>query len=89
MVAKFISFDWPNPEIGWEMADSHLIILFQALQMRSCICNICVLFYRTHRNLHSHTEKAPMTKSHYQVTGYGQVSGICIVQITITQSDAL
>lgn len=26
----------------------------------------------THRNLHSHVQKAPMTQAHYQVTGYGE-----------------
>ena len=47
-------------------------------EMYDCIHSISSLLYRTHRNLHSHTEKAPMTKSHYQVTGYGQVGGICL-----------
>lgn len=28
----------------------------------------------TKRNLHSHSEPAPMTKKHLQVTGYGEVS---------------
>lgn len=29
---------------------------------------------RTGRNLHSHVHEAPMTKKHFQVTGYGMVS---------------
>lgn len=29
---------------------------------------------RTKRNIHSHREVAPLTKKHYQVTGYGEVS---------------
>lgn len=28
----------------------------------------------TRRNLHSHRESAPITKKHYQVTGYGEVN---------------
>lgn len=30
--------------------------------------------FRTTRNLHSHLHEAPMTKKHFQVTGYGIVS---------------
>lgn len=30
---------------------------------------------QTKRNVHSHQEMAPMTKKHYQVTGYGEVRG--------------
>lgn len=29
---------------------------------------------QTKRNLHSHRETAPLTKKHFQVTGYGEVS---------------
>lgn len=28
----------------------------------------------TRRNLHSHNQMAPLTKKHFQVTGYGEVS---------------
>lgn len=28
---------------------------------------------QTRRNLHSHRELAPLTKKHFQVTGYGEV----------------
>ena len=35
---------------------------------------ICVGPFRTTRNLHSHVHEAPMTKKHFQVTGYGIVS---------------
>lgn len=28
----------------------------------------------TKRNLHSHKEIAPLTRTHFQVTGYGEVS---------------
>lgn len=31
---------------------------------------------QTKRNLHSHMEQAPVTKKHYQVTGYGEVSAL-------------
>lgn len=31
--------------------------------------------FRTTRNLHSHLHEAPLTKKHFQVTGYGIVSG--------------
>lgn len=30
--------------------------------------------FRTSRNLHSHYHEAPLTRKHYQVTGYGIVS---------------
>lgn len=33
-----------------------------------------LLTSRTSRNLHSHYHEAPLTRKHYQVTGYGIVS---------------
>lgn len=47
------------------------------------LISICVFYdffflfwggFRTTRNLHSHLHEAPMTKKHFQVTGYGIVS---------------
>lgn len=35
---------------------------------------LSVLTSRTSRNLHSHYHEAPLTRKHYQVTGYGIVS---------------
>jgi Dolichyl-phosphate-mannose--protein O-mannosyl transferase len=29
--------------------------------------------FTTRRNIHSHKEMAPISKKHYQVTGYGEV----------------
>lgn len=40
---------------------------------------------RTGRNLHSHIHEAPMTKKHFQVTGYGMVSTF----IAVTSSDCV
>lgn len=38
-------------------------------------------FSRTGRNLHSHLHEAPMTKKHFQVTGYGIVSMCSVIRI--------
>jgi dolichyl-phosphate-mannose--protein O-mannosyl transferase len=38
---------------------------------------------QTHRNLHSHREQAPMTKKHYQVTGYGEVRSVQFLRSNI------
>lgn len=36
---------------------------------------------QTKRNLHSHRETAPLTKKHFQVTGYGEVRPIIVLKI--------
>lgn len=36
--------------------------------------SLSLLTSRTSRNLHSHYHEAPLTRKHYQVTGYGIVS---------------
>lgn len=41
---------------------------------RSKLYNHIQHLSRTGRNLHSHVHEAPMTKKHFQVTGYGTVS---------------
>ncbi len=59
------SFDPPPPSLLLPLPLSSPSPLL-SLPPPCCPC-------RTHRNLHSHTEKAPMTPSHYQVTCYGEV----------------
>lgn len=38
---------------------------------------------QTRRNLHSHREAAPLTRKHYQVTGYGEVSFVTLYEFGI------
>lgn len=33
----------------------------------------------TRRNIHSHKEMAPISKKHYQVTGYGEVGNMVLM----------
>lgn len=51
-----------------------VIHLTRSAHQESRLYNNFKRLSRTGRNLHSHVHEAPMTKKHYQVTGYGMVS---------------
>ena len=58
---------------------NHFFLLYLCIYGHAMFClekNQINLFIRTKRNLHSHTEKAPLTTHHNQVTGYGDVSSM-------------
>lgn len=51
----------------------HITYVYNTLSHDCHMISDDIHLSRTKRNLHSHGQKAPMTPSHFQVTGYGEV----------------
>lgn len=55
-----------TPTTGWNVGNIPLYLLND---------------FRTRRNLHSHNEKAPIATNLFQVSGYGEVSELCFLNM--------
>ena len=74
----FLNWKKLYPNVHWSLCQPLFLTLSVYLWSWNVLLrkNQINFFIRTKRNLHSHTEKAPLTTHHNQVTGYGDVSSM-------------
>lgn len=72
---KFLVKKW-NVDADLELLDANMMNVTKEIDLVRNGDLIRLEHVSTRRNIHAHSEKAPVSKKQFQVTGYGEVSGM-------------